>query len=70
MFLRSRCLRRPAGSSPRWGARTRACCASSSHTRDRGVDVSPIVWVALLSFLNEVLLGKQGLLILLASKQQ
>jgi len=34
------------------------------------VDVSPIVWVALLSFLNEVLLGKQGLLILLASKQQ
>jgi YggT family protein len=33
-----------------------------------GVDVSPIVWVALLSFLNEILLGKQGLLILLASK--
>ncbi len=34
-----------------------------------GVDVSPIVWVALLSFMNEILLGKQGLLILLASKQ-
>jgi len=32
------------------------------------VDVSPIVWVALISFLNEVLLGKQGILVLLASK--
>jgi len=27
-----------------------------------GVDVSPIVWVALLSFMNETLLGPQGLL--------
>lgn len=33
-----------------------------------GVDVSPIVWVALLSFLNEILLGKQGLLLLLSQK--
>lgn len=33
-----------------------------------GVDVSPIVWVALISFGNEILLGKQGLLVLLASK--
>jgi YggT family protein len=32
------------------------------------VDVSPIVWVALLSFLNEILLGKQGLLVLLSNK--
>lgn len=31
--------------------------------------MSPIVWVALLSFLNEILLGKQGLLVLLATKQ-
>jgi uncharacterized protein YggT (Ycf19 family) len=27
-----------------------------------GVDVTPIVWVAMLSFLNEILLGPQGLL--------
>ena len=33
-----------------------------------GVDVSPIVWVALTSFLNEILVGKQGLLVLLAQK--
>jgi uncharacterized protein YggT (Ycf19 family) len=32
------------------------------------VDVSPIVWVALLSFTNEIMLGKQGLLVLLSSK--
>jgi hypothetical protein len=31
--------------------------------------VSPIVWVAGLSFLNEILLGKQGLLVLLSTKQ-
>lgn len=30
-----------------------------------GVDVTPIVWVALLSFFNEILLGPQGLLILI-----
>jgi len=30
--------------------------------------VSPIVWVAGLSFLSEILLGKQGLLVLMASK--
>lgn len=29
-----------------------------------GVDVTPIVWVALLSFLNEILLGPQGILML------
>jgi YggT family protein len=34
----------------------------------RGVDVSPIVWVALISFMNEILLGKQGLLVLLSQK--
>jgi len=33
-----------------------------------GVDVSPIVWVALTSFMNEILVGKQGLLVLLAQK--
>jgi YggT family protein len=33
-----------------------------------GVDVSPIVWVLLLSFLREVLLGQQGVLTLLAQK--
>ncbi|XP_051116763.1 protein COFACTOR ASSEMBLY OF COMPLEX C SUBUNIT B CCB3, chloroplastic [Andrographis paniculata] len=35
-----------------------------------GVDVTPVVWFALLSFLNEILLGPQGLLILLLSQQQ
>lgn len=34
-----------------------------------GVDVSPIIWVGVISFMNEILLGKQGLLVLLASKQ-
>lgn len=29
-----------------------------------GVDISPIIWVALISFFNEILLGPQGLLIL------
>ncbi|GBF89306.1 cofactor assembly of complex C subunit B, chloroplastic [Raphidocelis subcapitata] len=30
-----------------------------------GVDVTPIVWVGLLSFLNEILLGPQGILMLI-----
>lgn len=30
-----------------------------------GVDVTPIVWVALISFLNEILLGPQGILMLI-----
>lgn len=30
-----------------------------------GVDMTPIVWVGLISFINEILLGPQGLLILL-----
>lgn len=34
-----------------------------------GVDVSPVIWVALMSFLNEVLLGQQGLLVLLSQQQ-
>ena len=34
-----------------------------------GVDVSPIVWVMTISFMNEILLGKQGLLVLLSNKQ-
>ena len=33
-----------------------------------GVDVSPIVWTALLSFANETLLGPQGVLVILAKK--
>ena len=33
-----------------------------------GVDVSPIVWFALLSFANEILLGRQGLLVMLEEK--
>lgn len=34
-----------------------------------GVDVSPIIWVGMISFMNEILLGKQGLLVLLSQKQ-
>lgn len=30
-----------------------------------GVDVTPIVWVALISFFNEILLGPQGILMLI-----
>ncbi len=33
-----------------------------------GLDVSPIVWVALLSFLSEILTGPQGILSLIARK--
>ncbi|KAG2496499.1 hypothetical protein HYH03_005324 [Edaphochlamys debaryana] len=33
-----------------------------------GVDVSPIVWVGILSFLNEILLGPQGLLTLVQAR--
>lgn len=33
-----------------------------------GVDVTPVVWFAIISFLNEILAGPQGLLVLL-SKQ-
>ena len=29
-----------------------------------GVDITPIVWLAIFSFLNEILLGQQGLLTL------
>eukprot|EP00850_Spirogloea_muscicola_P008459 SM000045S16204 [mRNA] locus=s45:248212:249723:- [translate_table: standard] len=35
-----------------------------------GVDVSPVIWVALMSFINEVLLGPQGLLVLLSQQQR
>jgi hypothetical protein len=30
-----------------------------------GVDITPIVWVGLLSFFNEILLGPQGILMLI-----
>ena len=33
-----------------------------------GVDVSPVVWVALLSFFSEILVGPQGILVLLSRK--
>mmetsp|Transcript_12191 Transcript_12191/g.31024 ORF Transcript_12191/g.31024 Transcript_12191/m.31024 type:complete len:233 (+) Transcript_12191:24-722(+) len=33
-----------------------------------GVDISPIVWFAFLSFMNEILLGPQGILVLLQNK--
>jgi YggT family protein len=33
-----------------------------------GLDVSPIVWVALLSFLNEILTGPQGILSMIERK--
>lgn len=34
-----------------------------------GVDVTPVVWFAILSFLNEILVGPQGLLVLLSQQQ-
>lgn len=34
-----------------------------------GVDVTPVVWFGLVSFLNEILVGPQGLLVLLAQQQ-
>ncbi|XP_023548987.1 protein COFACTOR ASSEMBLY OF COMPLEX C SUBUNIT B CCB3, chloroplastic isoform X1 [Cucurbita pepo subsp. pepo] len=33
-----------------------------------GVDVTPVVWFGLVSFLNEILLGPQGLLVLLSQQ--
>ncbi|KAL2938939.1 Protein COFACTOR ASSEMBLY OF COMPLEX C SUBUNIT B CCB3 chloroplastic [Bienertia sinuspersici] len=33
-----------------------------------GVDVTPVVWFGLLSFLNEILVGPQGLLVLLSQQ--
>ncbi|KAK1325692.1 hypothetical protein QJS10_CPA01g00108 [Acorus calamus] len=33
-----------------------------------GVDVTPVVWFGLISFLNEILVGPQGLLVLLSQK--
>ena len=33
-----------------------------------GVDIAPIVWFAFLSFMNEILLGPQGILVLLQNK--
>ncbi|KAF5190378.1 Cofactor assembly of complex c subunit b ccb3 protein [Thalictrum thalictroides] len=35
-----------------------------------GVDVTPVVWFGLISFLNEILVGPQGLLILLSQQVQ
>lgn len=34
-----------------------------------GVDVAPVIWVAMMSFMNEILLGQQGLLVLLSQQQ-
>ncbi|XP_061989520.1 protein COFACTOR ASSEMBLY OF COMPLEX C SUBUNIT B CCB3, chloroplastic-like [Rosa rugosa] len=33
-----------------------------------GVDVTPVVWFGLISFLNEILIGPQGLLVLLSQQ--
>lgn len=33
-----------------------------------GVDVTPVVWFGLVSFLNEILLGPQGLLVLISQQ--
>ncbi|EYU42515.1 hypothetical protein ABFS82_09G027400 [Erythranthe guttata] len=34
-----------------------------------GVDVTPVVWFGLLSFMNEILVGPQGLLVLLSQQK-
>ncbi|KAK4427193.1 protein COFACTOR ASSEMBLY OF COMPLEX C SUBUNIT B CCB3, chloroplastic [Sesamum alatum] len=33
-----------------------------------GVDVTPVVWFGVISFLNEILVGPQGLLVLLSQQ--
>lgn len=33
-----------------------------------GVDITPVVWVGLLNFLNEILVGPQGLLVLVSQQ--
>jgi YggT family protein len=33
-----------------------------------GVDITPIIWVGIMSFLREILLGQQGLITLLTSR--
>ena len=57
------------------GCRSRAAGAHRAAPRPRrparqvnGVDVTPIVWVAVLSLANETLLGPQGILVILAKK--
>jgi YggT family protein len=56
--------------STRADARTHEPPADARTLARSGVDVSPIVWVAAISFTNEILLGKQGLLVLLSQKVQ
>lgn len=34
-----------------------------------GVDVAPVIWLAFFSFINEILLGQQGLLVLISQQQ-
>ena len=33
-----------------------------------GVDISPLIWIAILTFLNEILLGPQGIFVILEKK--
>ena len=35
---------------------------------EQGVDISPLVWVAILSFFSEILVGPQGLLSIMQKK--
>lgn len=62
----------PAPVYPRISTRVAACALALTKSTladfPRGVDVTPVVWFALLSFLNEILLGRQGLLVLLSEK--
>ena len=58
----------PLRSSPPWPTSTPPRRPRSVVPPLAGVDVSPVVWVALLSFVSEILVGPQGILILLSRK--
>ncbi|KAF8674397.1 hypothetical protein HU200_048228 [Digitaria exilis] len=60
----------PRAEAPRHGVPLRACVTRRIIPPLGGVDVTPVVWFGIVSFLNEILVGQQGLLVLLSQQQQ